>query len=286
LHFLEIDGYYYSGIWNTAYHMMNESPEQNLKTVASKVLNINKIERSATLSSQVTGNLEVLIRESNLLPGDRLPTERDLAERFEVSRTVIREAVRSLVARGMLEVRAGSGTIIRSPSSDIVSKTISLYLKGNRREIDLNAVTEVRRLIEVEIAGLAAERRTEEDIAKLKNVLSAYQDVLGDKEKFVKWDVSFHLRLASAAHNDLFYLLLDSISEIMIKVREIGFKVRGGSGERAMQYHTAIFKQVELGSRDGARQAMREHIEDSEQVVAQGLFSDQETESNSAAENQ
>lgn len=229
-------------------------------------LPIRKIARAGTLSSQVSARLEKLIVENRIPPGGSLPTERELSERFEVSRTVIREAVRGLVAKGLLEVNMGSGTIVRRPSTQLVSQTMSLYLRGDRQEVDHESVTEVRRLLEIEIAGRAAERRTPNDLAVLKAVLDDYGNAAEDRQAYVKWDVDFHLRLAAATHNELFVLLLDSIGGIMTRVREIGFGVPG-SGERALRHHTAIYRQVELGSRDGARQAMREHIEDSESVM-------------------
>lgn len=239
------------------------------ETAPAKSLKIQRIERSGTLSSQVTVHLEKLIVDHQLAPGGRLPTERELAERFAVSRTVIREAVRGLVAKGMLEVNPGSGTIIRRPTSAHVSQTIGRFLQGGQRDFKSENVTAVRRLLEVEIAGLAAERRTDDDLVALRKILDEYAGVLGNREEFIKWDVSFHLRLAAATQNELLVLLLESISGIMNKVREIGYAVPGAN-ERALRFHTAIFKQVELGSRDGARQAMREHIEDSENIMKAG----------------
>ncbi len=221
------------------------------------------------MSSQVSVHLENLIIQNQLAPGGRLPTERDLATRFNVSRTVIREAVSGLAAKGMLEVNAGSGTIIRRPTAKHVSQTMSLYLMGGEHELKSENITEVRRLLEVEIAGLAAERRTPDDLSALRAVLEDYPRVAGNKDLFVSWDVAFHVRLAAATQNQLLVLLLDSMSGVMTKVRELGYDVPN-THEQALVFHEAIFKQVQLGSRDGARQAMREHIENSERVMNAG----------------
>lgn len=245
-------------------------PTKTTDLDAPKPLKIRKIERASTLSNQVSAYLENLIVENQLAEGGRLPTERELATRFAVSRTVIREAVSGLVAKGMLEVNTGSGMVIRRPSAAHVSQTMSFYLMGGQREFKSESVTEVRRLLEVEIAGLAAQRRTNEDLIRLKEILDQYPSVVGKMETFVKWDVAFHLQLAASTHNELLVLLLDSITGIMKKVREIGYLVPG-THEQAHRYHAAIFKQVELGSRDGSRQAMREHIENSEAVMNAGL---------------
>lgn len=246
--------------------MLSQPQDQAL----NNVLAIQKIARVGTLSDRVTVHLEKMIVDNQIAPGGLLPPERDLAVRFEVSRTVIREAVRGLVAKGLLEVNAGSGMKVRRPSSKLVAQSMSLYLRGGQKDVDHDKVTAVRKLLEIEIAGLAAERRTDEDVAGLKAILDEYPNVADDRQAYVKWDLDFHLRLAASTHNELFVLLLDSIGAIMTRVREIGFNVLG-AGERALRYHSAIFKQVELGSRDGARQAMREHIEDSESVMKAGM---------------
>jgi GntR family transcriptional regulator, transcriptional repressor for pyruvate dehydrogenase complex len=240
------------------------------RTSKSASLEIPKIERADRLSSQVSVHLENLIVQNQLAPGGRLPTERDLATRFNVSRTVIREAVSGLVAKGMLEVNAGSGTIIRRPTAKHVSQTMSLFLTGGEHQLRSENITEVRRLLEVEIAGLAAERRTAEDLAALRNILDEFPHVAGSKEAFVRWDMTFHVRLAAATHNQLLVLLLDSMSGVMARVRELGYEVPN-THEQALAYHQNIFTQVELASRDGARQAMREHIDNSEQVMNAGL---------------
>jgi len=231
---------------------------------------IKRIKRAASLSSQVTVQLENFIVGQRLNQGAKLPTERELAERFEVSRTVVREAIRGLVANGMLEVNPGSGTLIKRPSAANLMQTMSHYLRLSEGGLDHTKITEVRRLLEVEIAGLAAQRRTAADIEQLRGILEDYKKVKSDRASFSKWDVSFHAQLASATQNELLRLLIDSISGIMTKVREISFTIPGSSS-RALRFHTTIFAQVEAGNVHGARQAMREHIEDSESVMAKSL---------------
>src|SRR5689334_10607565 len=94
------------------------------------------VQREETLASRVTGQLETLIVQRHLQPGDRLPAERDLAQQFGVSRTVVREAVRALVAKSLLEVQPGSGTHIRSPSAQSVSQSMALFLRGGQPAVD------------------------------------------------------------------------------------------------------------------------------------------------------
>ena len=185
------------------------------------------VERESTLAQRVGQKIQQVIVQNRLRPGDRLPSERDLAERFGVSRTVIREAVRSLMAKGILEVRAGSGTIVRAPSTSFLSDYLELYLSMRSGKFDYRKVVEVRRLLEVEIAGLAAERRDEEDLRTLERILAQAEEHLDDPDAFVELDVQFHSALAQATHNELFLVLLESIAGVMVQVRLLGLRVPG-----------------------------------------------------------
>ncbi len=238
---------------------MPDEPNELFQTVA----------RELTLSDRVTDEIEALIVQSRLQIGDKLPAERELAKQFGVSRTVVREAVRALVAKGMLEVRMGSGTIVCAPSAASVSQSMALYLRGNQRQFDFAHVMEVRSLFEVEIAGLAAERHTADDIQKMSVILKQAVEI-DTREKFIQWDMDFHLLLAHATHNDLFPLLLDSVAEVMRTTRAMAFDIPGAPA-RSYKYHSAILEQVEKGDRQAARRAMREHLAEAEATLKQAM---------------
>lgn len=227
------------------------------------------IPRETTLSNQVRERLEQMIVESRLQPGDRLPAERELARQFGVSRTVVREAVRSLTAQGLLEVRSGSGTIVRSPSAASVSQSMAHFLRAGHPELDFRKVLEVRSILEVEIAGLAAERRTEADIERMERLLEETLTVT-TREQYVKVDIAFHSALAEATRNEMFSLLLDSVVEIMRKLREMAFDIPPAPN-RAYKYHREILEQVKQGSSEGARQAMREHLVEAEDTILRAM---------------
>jgi len=227
------------------------------------------LERDATLTDRVTQQIEDLIVIGHLRPGNRLPPERELAHRFGVSRTVVREAVRALVAKGLLEVRSGSGTIVCSPTAQTLAQTMSLFLRVGQRDLDYRKILEVRRLLEVEIAGLAAERRTEEDLEVIKAILQEAESG-GDRDRFVRTDMAFHSALARATYNELFSVLLDSIADVMITMRQMAFDIPDAF-TRALRYHRAIFEQVKRGDPEGARQAMREHLVEAEDTIRQAL---------------
>jgi GntR family transcriptional regulator, transcriptional repressor for pyruvate dehydrogenase complex len=243
-------------------------PDDNLSAAESDLF--KAVPREATLANRVTGQIEALIVEGRLQPGQRLPSERELADQFGVSRTVVREAVRGLVAKGLLEVRPGSGTLIRSPSARAVSQSMTLFLRAGQPQLDYAKVHEIRRVLEVEIAGLAAERRTDADLARLEGILSEMAAIHENRDRFAQNDVAFHSALAAATHNELFSILLDSVVDIMLKVRQMGFDVPG-SPANALKFHRAICEQVRASDPAGAREAMRAHLVDSESVMRQAL---------------
>lgn len=228
------------------------------------------IQRSATLVHRVTGQVEQLIIKGELRPGDRLPPERELARQFGVSRTVVREAVRSLVAKGLLEVRPGSGTVVRSPSADAVAQSLMMFLRAGRPEFDCEKVLEIRRVLEVANAGFAAQRRTNEDLAEMERILRDASTLSYDRYRFAELDVAFHAAVARATHNELLSLLLDSVADILLTWRQFSFDVPG-TPERAFVYHRAIYEQIQRGDAEGARRAMREHLVESEDTMRKAI---------------
>lgn len=232
---------------------------------------IRQIARDATLAHHVAAELERLITEGRFRPGERLPSERELAERFGVSRTVVREAVRGVAAKGLLEVRAGSGTVVRRPSSEQVAASIGLLLSMSGGATP-EKIVEVRRILEVEIAGLAAARRTADDLALLAGILQTAAEKIDDADTFVQTDVAFHSALAVAAHNELFGVLLESIAGVMVEVRVVGLRVPG-TPERALAFHRDVFRCVEAGDAAGARAAMDRHMDEAIETMTAALVS-------------
>jgi len=228
------------------------------------------IPRADTLAVSVTERLERLIHERHLQPGDRMPSERELADQFGVSRTVIREAVRALGARGLLEVRPGSGTLIRAPTAQNVVQSVVSFMQVGQPDFDYGKIHEVRRVLELEIAGLAAERRTGADLDNIQSYIRRMEETLADRPAFAAADVAFHVALAQATHNELFVILLDSIAGVMFRVRELGGRVRSAP-EHALSFHKKIYRQVKAGNPAKARQAMLEHLLDSEAVFNQAV---------------
>lgn len=228
--------------------------------------------REAGLADRVAGHMTERVVDGTLKRGNRLPPERILAEQYGVSRTVIREAVRTLVSKGLLETRGGSGTYVRSPDPASVAESMSLLLRlhHGHTTVPYDKVHEVRLVLEVEIAGLAARRAQPDDLLALEREIERQRRSDDDREAYVASDVAFHASLAAAAHNELFPVLLNSISDVMAEVRQLGFQVPG-THETAIMHHERILAAVKARDSAAAVRAMKAHLRDSERVLRRGL---------------
>jgi GntR family transcriptional repressor for pyruvate dehydrogenase complex len=220
-----------------------------------------RVEREPRLSDKVADLLLETIVARRLAPGERLPSERELGEQFGVSRTVIREAVRALAAKGVIDVRTGSGLRVAAVDSSTVSESMSLFLRGSST-LDYPKVHEVRAMLEVEVAGLAAVRATEEDVAQMRKTCELMEAEEGVDAASVH-DVEFHRAIARATHNELHLLLLDSIGDAQIEIRREN--LAGGSRADTIASHREILDRIAAHDPEGARAAMRAHLENVEQ---------------------
>jgi GntR family transcriptional repressor for pyruvate dehydrogenase complex len=218
---------------------------------------IQAIKRESTLSDQVAHQLLELIEKAHLRDGDLLPSERELGENFGVSRTVVREAVRALVAQGVVEARPGARARVSAVHPSVPARSLRLFLRSNEL-IDYEKVHEVRALLEVAAAGRAAERATEADIDALSAVCERMGEAT-DIEEAAAADVAFHRRIAEATANELFRVLHDAIGEALMEVRRAN--LRGGSADEARVSHRAILAAIKGRNADAAERAMREHLE-------------------------
>jgi GntR family transcriptional repressor for pyruvate dehydrogenase complex len=216
-----------------------------------------QVTREPRLSDKVADMMLESILSRRLEVGDRLPSERELGEQFGVSRTVVREAVRALVAKGVIEVRSGSGLRVAAVDAAAVSESIGLFLRGG--SIDFEKVHEVRTLLEVHIAGVAAERSTESDVAQLREVHLRMQSEDGDVDAAARDDLEFHRTIARATQNDLYLLLMDSIGGALIDIRREN--LGSGSAPMTLAQHQAILDRIEARDQVGARAAMAAHLE-------------------------
>lgn len=234
--------------------------------LSNEALPIQALKREERLSGRVARQLEDLVVKGALETGQRLPTERELAETFGVSRTVIREAVHGLAARGLLDVRTGSGTFVSGPSTDSVTESLSLLLRFRAEGFFVEHLHEARRVLEAEIAGRAAERARDEDIADLEDILRRMEDAVDDRDASASLDVEFHQALAVATHNPLYIILLDSIGDLLLEIRRLSLQ-DSGTVPKALYHHRAVLEEVKRRDPELARKAMDVHLDQAEDTM-------------------
>lgn len=218
---------------------------------------LGQIARAPRLSDAVASAILETITAEGLKPGDALPPERELGEHFGVSRTVVREAVRALVAKGIVEARTGSGLRVAAVEGSAVTESLSLFLRSG--DVDFEHVHEVRRTIEIAMAGIAARRATHADIDALRAIHARFTSAHADIGEAARVDLEFHGAIAQATHNELFPILLDSLGASLLQIRQRNLAL--GSWDDTATGHERILDRIAHGDEDGAREAMRNHLD-------------------------
>ncbi|MGC1169474.1 MAG: FadR/GntR family transcriptional regulator [Candidatus Acidiferrales bacterium] len=237
-----------------------------------------KVVRSSRLYEQIVQQIEDSILKGTLKSGDQLPSERELALKFGVSRTAVREAVKALHEKGLVEAYSGRGTFITNGTSEAVRQSINLMLRIDQSD-GSESLAEVRQILEPEIAALAATRIQAPQIALMREAISVMNSALKDPDAYIEADLDFHLALAEAAENPLILSLLDSIVGLLREQRIKIFFEEGGP-ERGQYHHARILAAIEKRDAAASRAAMRDHLqqvrEDSRAHKGRGAISDPE----------
>ena len=227
---------------------------------------------SQSLHQNVVQQLARQILNGILVPGSTLPIENELAQDFGVSRTVVREAVRVLVSKGLLSVRQGSGMRVQPAESWNYLDPLILFerVRSGKGGDLLEEVLEVRRILEVEVAALAATRCTEENISTLQVDLSDMQDSLADPIRFTDLDITFHEHILEMAHNRLLREALRPVAETLQTGRFITTQLPGGV-QASMVGHREIFAAIKNRDVGAAREAMLKHVQQFEHDIRVSL---------------
>ena len=214
--------------------------------------------KTSRLYEQIVQQMEDSILKGQLKTGDQLPAERDLAQRFGVSRTAVREAVKTLREKGLVEAYSGRGTFVTNGTSQAIRQSLDLMVRINQQEGSAN-LAELRFVMEPDIAFLAAPRIEEQLLATMREAVAVMDRNLHDPDSYVEADLDFHLALAEAVGNPLILSLLDSIVGLLREQRSRTFDVDGGP-ERGQFHHKRILAAVEQRDSEAAREAMRAHL--------------------------
>jgi DNA-binding FadR family transcriptional regulator len=221
------------------------------------------IRRPQSVGSEVAAYLEGRIASGGLRPGDRVPAERDLAQSLSVSRASLREAMRELEHKGLIERRPGRGTVVTAPPPEV--DELLRELAETRQE--QRNVSELRRLVEPGIAGYAALRARPSNLLRLEDVLCRSNENLSPAES-LRLDHEFHSLLAQAAQNPLLTTLLDMAGRWSEDVRRHSHATQEGR-RTSVEGHRAILRAVADRDRAAAEDAMREHLDDVRTLIAE-----------------
>lgn len=214
--------------------------------------------KTSRLYEQIVQQIEASILDGTLKRGDQMPPERELAEQFGVSRTAVREAIRALREKGLLEAFSGRGTFVTDGTSEAVRQSFDLMVKVGQGD-GLQHVEELREILEPEIAALAAAHMEEQHLATMREAVATMDRSLHDPEAYIEADLDFHLALAEAAGNPLILSLIDSIVGLLREQRLRIFNVEGGP-QRGQHHHKRILAAIEAQDAEQARAAMRAHL--------------------------
>jgi len=219
--------------------------------------------KSTRIYEEIVRQVKQLIADGRLKSGDRLPPERELAEKFVVSRTSVREALRALESLGLIEIRPGEGTFVRQVSIDALVAPLALVMTSQREAI--GELFEARRLLEPAIAALAASRATPEEVQEMERILDDQAREVAAGRTGLAQDAAFHTAIGTAAHNRAITRIVHAIMDLLTQSREESLNTPGRP-TRSHQDHRRILQAIARRNAAAARQAMLDHI-----VAVEGL---------------
>ena len=218
-----------------------------------------KAVQTSRLYEHIVRQIEDSITRGVLKPGDQLPAERELAQQFGVSRTAVREAVRVLNEKGLVEAYSGRGTFVTNGTSQAIRQSLDLMIKIGQSEGSKH-LAELREILEPGIAAIAAVRAQPADVAALREAVEVMDRSRDDADAFIEADLDFHLALAEAAGNPIILSLIDSIVGLLREQRMRTYFV-GGGPERGQYHHKRILEGVENHDAARARETMQAHMQ-------------------------
>jgi GntR family transcriptional repressor for pyruvate dehydrogenase complex len=233
------------------------------------------VEKRKLLSNVVESQIEDSIRKKMFVPGEKLPSESQLCQQFNVSRTAVREALRMLSARGMISIEKGKGIFVCNISAETVMNPIRLYLEMKQERDYVFDLVHARQIIEPPIAASAALHHTEEDAEKLKKDQDDLERSTGDYKELSRLDMRFHLDIAKASENSIIPLILDPIHRLIPPIKSSVYATVVDAKQSAVEWHRKILVAILQRDAEGARAAMERHLEIAEKHAEQMLQNEQ-----------
>lgn len=212
--------------------------------------------------------LQRMVKEDYAEPGSRLPKEAELAERFQVSRIVVREAMKILEDRGVVEVRAGRGTLTVAPHPDRVKRSLLQLFRDQPVPTlaEMESMLELRQVLEETSASLAAVRATDNDLSEIEAALDDMTRETADLDVTIEADLRFHRAVVKAAHNAYLEMVLDPIVSVFIQQIKLT-----NSFHMGVLAHRHIFNEIRahnpVGARQAVRRLMKQTLEDSRKAL-------------------
>ena len=217
-----------------------------------------KVIQTSRLYEQIVQQIEDSILNGDLSEGSQLPAERDLARQFGVSRTAVREAIKALQEKGLVDAFPGRGTFVTNGTSNSMRRYLDRLIKSGEPD-GWAHVVEMREILEPEIAALAAVRASDQDLATMREAVEVMDSASRDSDAYIEADLDFHLALAEAAANPIVLSLIDSIVGLLREQRLRIFRV-GGGPQRGQYHHRRILEAIQRHDAPGARGAMQAHL--------------------------
>ena len=222
-----------------------------------------EIIRRNKVYEEVAKQIERLILKK-LKPGDKLPSERELAEMLQVSRSSIRDAIRGLELMGLVEPRQGAGTIVREVSAETLVNPFATALK-HRQEL-VSELLDFRKMLEPPLAARAATHASPDEISEMEEILQRQEVTLSHGEASIAEEAEFHYSIALASGNSVVLKVLDILMDLLRETRERSLQLKGRP-QKSLAGHRRILAAIRRHDVEAARDAMRRHIEDVEEIV-------------------
>ena len=227
--------------------------------------------KKTRIHEEIVFKIKDMIEQGKLKTGDQLPTERELAEAFKVSRPSVREALRALESQGFLVSRQGDGTYVsQQPIELLIEPFASVILKEKFDQLEL---FEMRRLIEPQLAYLAAERATPAEIAEMEQLLYIQEQELANSETGPTPEKTLHDILFRAAKNKILISIMDSLMDSLAESRDKYLQLEGRP-QKSLARHKDILAAIKIGDGELAANMMREHLEETESILFEVLKKD------------